>query len=280
MIIGQQNNRFLQRVNPELARAKADGGSSNDHPEIQRLMRQMVDMGIADDLKLWVHSGLVKERVSGADVFAEKGYDISGFENDGLQATTSEQPQLNDGLLFDGTNDWLNHGNDNSLRNLDDDVSWSIWFNAAGAGTNRTIFSKWFANNNERTWMLRLQANGTFSFWISSNGTLGSGSFGRWISIPSYDDSSWHYLTVNYLSANTPSCSMFVDGVDVSIDVISSHSGSIFRSSAEISMGTQSQTSASRQNFWNGNMDDWRIMKALTLSQHTEIYNGTKDNYI
>ena len=108
MIGSIANNRFLHRVNPEIKRALTDSGSSLEHPEIQQLMRQMVDLGIADNLKLWVHSGLVKTRTSGSDLFVSKAYDISGEENDGVQATEANQPKLvSDGMEFDGINDWI-----------------------------------------------------------------------------------------------------------------------------------------------------------------------------
>ena len=71
-----------------------------DHVEIQQLMRQMVDLGIADNLKLWVHSGLVKTRTSGSDLFVPKAYDISGEENDAATLAENQQPKLaSDGFL-------------------------------------------------------------------------------------------------------------------------------------------------------------------------------------
>ena len=87
-----------------------------DHVEIQQLMRQMVDLGIADNLKLWVHSGLVKTRTSGSDLFVPKAYDISGEENDAAQATNDNQPKLvSDGMEFDGSDDSLDAPNADTI---------------------------------------------------------------------------------------------------------------------------------------------------------------------
>ncbi len=100
------SNRFLSKTNPEYIRAVDDSGSVLNSPEINKLMMQMVDMDIAKNLKLWVHSGLVKTRASGGDLFVPKAYDISGEENDGVEATEENQPQLlTTGLKFD--NAWL-----------------------------------------------------------------------------------------------------------------------------------------------------------------------------
>jgi hypothetical protein len=174
----------------------------------------------------------------------------------------------------------MNHGNNDVLKNLDENVSWSIWFKPSGAGTNRTLFSKWYANSNDRAWLLRLQADGTFSFWISGTGALSSGAFGRWLSVESYDDGQWHFLTVSHNRLEIPRISFYVDGVASTIDVNTSYGGLIYRSNALVSLGAQSQSSASRLSFWNGNMDDFRILNTMTLAEHTSIYNATKDYYI
>lgn len=99
------NNRFLQRTNPQITRALNDGGSSLDHPEIQKLARQMVDLGIWSNLVFWIHEGLVKERVSGSDVFLPKAYDISDVFIDVAQTDTTKQLKLSNGFVFDGIND-------------------------------------------------------------------------------------------------------------------------------------------------------------------------------
>ena len=100
------NNRFLQLTNPSIKRALDDFGTSLEHPEIQRLARQMVDLGVWPNLKIWVHEGLVKQRTSGSDVFISKMYDISGRNNDASQTTDDNQPKLASGVLtFDGVND-------------------------------------------------------------------------------------------------------------------------------------------------------------------------------
>jgi len=76
------NNRFLQKVNPTIDRALVDGGSSLNHPEAQRLARQMVDLGIWESCNLWVHPGLMKTFTSGSDVLISNAYDLSGDERD------------------------------------------------------------------------------------------------------------------------------------------------------------------------------------------------------
>lgn len=101
----KSNNRFLQRVNPQITRGLADGGSSLNHSEIQTLARQMVDMGLWHNLIFWVHEGLVKERISGSNVFVPKIYDISDTPIDMQQTDTTKQVKLLNGFVFDGIND-------------------------------------------------------------------------------------------------------------------------------------------------------------------------------
>jgi hypothetical protein len=108
MILTTPNNRFLQRVNPQITRALADSGSSLNHSEIQKIGRQIADLGLWSNLKFWVHNGLVKTRDSGGVTYVTKGYDVSSDNLDVAQSTTTVQPKLNTyGFEFDGTNDML-----------------------------------------------------------------------------------------------------------------------------------------------------------------------------
>jgi len=146
------NNRFLKRVNPEIVRAKDDSGSSLEHPEIQQLMRQMVDLGIADNLKLWVHNGLVKTRTSGSDLYVPKAYDISGEENDAVQETEANQPELvSNGMEFDGSNDMMSPGSvfDPGTGPL----TIVVWIRIFTFSGYKQIFGNRNSTTNPRVWL-------------------------------------------------------------------------------------------------------------------------------
>lgn len=97
------NNRFLQRTNPIMTAAVADGGSIITNNNIQLAARQMVDMGIYSNLKLWVDPDLPKLRNSGGVDYIPKLYDLSGNANNPAQATEANQPKI-DGtyMMFNG----------------------------------------------------------------------------------------------------------------------------------------------------------------------------------
>ena len=156
------NNRFLQRVNPEIVRARTDAGTSlvSDHAVIQPLMRQMVDLGIADNLKVWVHSGLVDTRTSGSDLFIPKAYDISGEENDAVQATNDNQPKLvSDGMEFPASNYLLQTSYDNGTE-LSSPFTATLWINTLyTSATEAFIIRSWDAGSNNRCWAILVSSS-------------------------------------------------------------------------------------------------------------------------
>lgn len=183
------NNRFLQRVNPAIDRALADSGSSLDHPEIQRLARQMVDLGLWNDLVLWVHEGLIKERVSGSDVFASTGYDIGSLALDVTSVDSTSEPKvLSDHFLFDNVNDILR-------------------VTHADSSARKTIIM--YVNHTENSSSNRLFAiNGSFLFYfqsiINNKGILtydtGTGvTAGIWqTQSDSLQQNTWYHIAATY----------------------------------------------------------------------------------
>ena len=88
------NNRFLQRVNPEIRRALNETGAAAS-------MRQMVDLDIAKNLVGWWHRDNVDTRFASPDTFVTSALDSSGGTNNAAQTTEAKQPKLvSDGLEF------------------------------------------------------------------------------------------------------------------------------------------------------------------------------------
>lgn len=136
----KSNNRFLQRVNPQITRGLADSGSSLNHSEIHRLARQMVDLSLWGNLVFWVHEGLAKERVSGADVFCPKMYDISGNNLDPARTDTTQQPKFVNGFLEYENNRHLTTPFTRALTNM----TACAWVNTTVGTQNAHYFGRNF----------------------------------------------------------------------------------------------------------------------------------------
>ena len=119
MIGSIANNRFLQRVNPEILRALNETGAAAS-------MRQMVDLDIAKNLVGWWHRDNVNTRVSGSDTFVTSALDSSGGTNNATQATEANQPKLVSlGMDFDGSNDEIVIGN--TGISFSNEISICLW---------------------------------------------------------------------------------------------------------------------------------------------------------
>ena len=367
------NNRFLKRVNPEIVRAKDDSGSSLNHPDIQKLMRQMVDMKytipilesgwgssgygdyvffhnnhpdiyqfeeyknisvnttgnyvyvgrnyppngtfphilyvevpsnvgvtandvasfetylaansivikrcIADNLKLWVHNGLVKTRTSGSDLFVTKAYDISGEENDAVQATTSYQPKLvSDGMEFDGSDDYLEVNDDESLQITE--ITVAVWVKANNLIDNiPTVISKYDYGINERSWAIRLRRP-TGRFRVMLGAEDGNSISKQYEGETVVVDGTWHHLLFTF---KQDSLQLYADGqkeettinddLDYTVNNLNTANGVSTTIGAYLNSGA-------RDRILNGNVNDSRIFnKVLSASEISAIYNASKGFY-
>ena len=268
------NNRFLKRVNPEIVRAKDDSGSSLNHPEIQKLMRQMVDLGIADNLKLWVHNGLVKTRTSGSDLYVPKAYDISGEENDAVQATEAKQPKLvSDGMEFDGLNDRLTISDDASLQ-ITGAMTIMAWVYYIGGTTtsSQAIIGK-YGTGGYRGYLLFVNPDDGSKdarFIIASNSSTVRAVVSDENSLPF---NQWFLLTGVYV----PSTSL-----TVYINTTAYENTTSIPSSQYSNNGLPLDLSwfDSTGRYVKQNLNDIRIFNsALTSTQISAIFNATKGFY-
>ena len=366
------NNRFLKRVNPEIVRAKDDSGSSLNHPEIQKLMRQMVDMKytipilesgwgssgygdyvffhnnhpdiyqfeeyknisvnttgnyvyvgrnyppngtfphilyvevpsnvgvtandvasfetylaansivikrcIADNLKLWVHNGLVKTRTSGSDTFVPKAYDISGEENDAVQATEANQPKLvSDGMEFDEGSDFLNIGFlfHNELGGSAA-ISLSVWaLTYVLAGQNRNILGSRISSTLTSN-QLRFNSGGTMR--VHSRSSIND-SLISLDTTETYNTDQWYYFVVVWDFTNK-TIKLYVNtNKDIDASSIGYSSDTYTPSQADL-QDRIGNTPVSEINGMNGCINDFRIYnKALSASEISAIYNQTKSEY-
>jgi hypothetical protein len=277
MITTVSNNRFLQRVNPQITRALADSGSSLNHSEIQLLARNMVDLGLWGNLKLWVHSGLVKTRESGGNTFVSKAYDISGGNNDPAQTTEDNQPKLvSSYITYDGVNDYMLINDSASLR-LTSEGSLMLWINPS------TLTQDSFANFIAKSRRGTTATISYFIIWRQSGGYLqgyisdGTNFKDVQATLPNTANQYYHivftwdasYLRI-YQNAGTPTSA--------------SNSSSISAQSASdqnVCLGGNTfWTDSTNLAEFTGIQDDYRIFnKALSATEISAIYNITKSKY-
>jgi hypothetical protein len=272
------NNRFLQRVNPAINRALADSGSSLDHPEIQRLARQMVDLGIWGNLVFWAHEGLVKERVSGSDVFVPKAYDISRGIYDAQNSSTDQQPKLDSGFLFDGSNDRLLIADTDSLTFVsgtnDLPFSVTVWLRSNNPTQNTTPITKSTAINAGEWYC------GGFFRTIdnTSGGYIGKLRIGAF-NVPN-TAGDWYMLTFTYDGSKTnDGFNIYENDVNINSRFTNSSSGTYNQMRNTTTQGFVA--SRGTGNYINGTLSDIRVFrdKELSLSEIDAIFQETKAKY-
>ena len=258
------NNRFLQRVNPEITRARTDAGASlvSDHAVIQPLMRNMVDLGIADNLKLWAHSALVDTRTSGSDLFIPKAYDISGEENDAVQATPANQPKLvSNGMEFPAANYSLPTSYNNGTE-LSSPFTVTLWINTVYTSeTGAHMVRAWGAATDDRCWALLVALSRLQMFWSNNGSTIGLALDSTTIS-----EVGWTHIALTY---NNSRFFPYVNGVPLDdFNVGTLHNPG---TNAPFEIGTLR---------YEGFLNDVRFLNTpISSAQVATIYNATKGYY-
>lgn len=277
------NNRFLQRTNPQIDRAIADGGSSLDHPEIQKLARQMVDLGIWGNLMIWANSRLVKERISGSDTYVTKVYDISGNNKDYEQATDSYQPLLtNNSFAFnDGRKGLIGQNHAGGLAQLT--VTFWLKLNTvANGGTNASTImllaskaadgATSVANLDWSVYYDRRTANQNLVFVVARDGTVSSSVA---INVPiNIGANTWRMITCTW----NPSTSViiYINGSQIAINT-TSIIATMSNKTINLNIGGVANTN---ERTLDGEIEDIRIFNAaLTASQINAIFQQTRGKY-
>jgi hypothetical protein len=263
-------NRFLSKTNPQFIRGLADSGSVLDSPEINKLAAQMVDLGIWDDLKLWVHSGLIKERVSGSDIFVPKMYDISDTPTDSQQTTQNSQPKLVNGVVkFDAVDDFFDAGN--AFDPGTGEITIQLWIKVTQTGNwatisiNRTIITNRNGTANPRVW-LAYTATGNGNGFVSrilDSSSGGSMNFGSFLL-----SNVWYNVVVTRSGTTLIG---YINGVLLSTNTAGAGS---------VTSGDNWRIMNRGADYQNGELNDLRLYnKALTATQIDAIFQATKSKY-
>lgn len=264
------NNRFLQRTNPQITRALNDGGSSLDHPEIQKLARQMVDLGIWGNLTMWMHDALVNRRQSGIDYFATKLYNIQTTNIVASQASTNLQPQLDTlGIKFDGSNDYMTVPHSNGINNFTqaNNYTISVYINNTIL-KDEVVIEKWGAPaaTTPIPYAIRLATNGN----VIALAYNGSSSNSCSVSMP---QNVWHMISCVF-SWSTNTLKVYRNGVLISSCTLNL-SGTV-GNSYPVNIGNRYNLTG----YYDGQLNDLRIYNIeLTASQIDAIFQETRGKY-
>jgi hypothetical protein len=271
------NNRFLSKTNPQIRRSLNDGGELIDNQEIQKYARHMVDLGIWDQLVLWVHEDLVKTSLSGSFEVVEDIYDISGNLNDATQSTLNNRPKLLDGLSFDGINDNLNITDTNSLTFISgsNDLPFSVNYyikrnSGTGSGINKASglsAGEWYA---------------TITFFRTVDNTnaayIGKNATGVSTQPPTNDE--WYMYTFTYSGGKSnTSFKIYRNGSNITSEYANSSAGTYSQMRNTTQVGNIGSRGTAQ--YLSGSLSDIRVFrnKELTQSEITSLWNITKLKY-
>ena len=133
---------------------------------------------------------------------------------------------------FDGSNDYVDCGNDSSLQ-ITQNISISAWFKIDNSSSNTyfNIISKWISGN--AAWSSYVtKSTGILSFWISTNGSSQS----QIHSTTNVNDGNWHHFIGTNDGTNTK---LYIDG---NLETTGT-GGTIYNSTQNVLIGKTNQNS-------------------------------------
>lgn len=166
---------------------------------------------------------------------------------------------------FDGTDDYINCGNDTSLQ-ITGDLTLSSWFNSSySGGDNQRIISK--DDNVNRCYMTQLDGSGNANFYIwSGNSGKAAVSTGT-----DYRDGNWHHI-VGVFDPNASAAqrlAIYIDGVNVGYGNTSVTT--IDNDTVDLEIGRKQDNTL----FFNGDLSNAQVFNtALSSTEVATLYNS------
>ena len=198
--------------------------------------------------------------------------DSSGNGNDGtIYGATWVDGKYGKALSFDGVNDYVDCGNDDSLSWGSADYSICAWVKRAGDfGYVNVIVGKHVGWGDYRGWYLRfgipggtnkLEFNNNYDSSWNGNGVVKSDE--------EYTDQNWHYIC-GVLDGGNNKVRLYVDAIEIENDAGSNTYD--INNSASLWIGAKSNGE-----YFNGIIDEVRIYnRALTANEIKELYEHHK----
>jgi hypothetical protein len=168
--------------------------------------------------------------------------------------------QIDGALSFDGVDDYVNCGNDNSLA-ITNNLTIAAWVKRTGAGSsNEIIVSKY--NGGQHSYRLFFHSTDVVRWWLSKDG--GTNNRAYLDSTITITDTNWHFIAATFESGTLK---IYIDGVDKTGSGEGNIS-SIFESTEPLFIGQENSSS-----YFNGLIDDVRIYdRALSAEEVMAIY--------
>jgi hypothetical protein len=167
---------------------------------------------------------------------------------------------ISGGLDFDGSNDYVNCGNNSSL-NITSNITVAAWVKTRDCGDNE---HNPYVIKGDRTYALQQGWDNYIQFVIYD---------GAWYSARYLVNSSfnnvWHHLAGTY---NGSQVKLYVDGV---LRMTTNHTGAIGSGAYNVQLGKCAEVT---DRLYNGVLDDVRIYnRALSATEITQLYQWSGD---
>ena len=191
-------------------------------------------------------------------------YDESDHDNDGTLTTMDPATdwingKFNNGLSFDGSNDYVDLGDSSILQ--PDTLTVSLWFKtSADTATTQRLIRK-----RLHGYFIHLNSSEQIGGSVSEDSTHAA-SVGT---TESYNDGIWHHVAMTYENGILE---LFVDGVSKGTDDAEGSGGGLYTEAGGIALGRDGNYSAY---YFNGQMDEVKIYNYVLTSNQIQVdYNN------
>ncbi|MEA2097706.1 MAG: LamG domain-containing protein, partial [Patescibacteria group bacterium] len=202
--------------------------------------------------------------------------DNSAYENHGTSGNagsfaTDRMGQSDEAMSFNGTNDYVDCGNDASLSQTSI-ISMFGWVNGGGNQVAKTFIGQWDIGINQRSFSIRTQSD-KLEVLLSDDGAYNSEHKKLYRSSIVVFDDLWHYVGFTF---NAGTLKLYVDGVEdtnptkIYDDAITT----LHDSTADLNIGCALNNNVPT-NYFNGSMSDVRIYnRALSEGEVGRLYES------
>jgi len=200
-------------------------------------------------------------------------HDLSQSHNNGtISGATRTVDQYGQYLSFDGTNDYVDCGNDTSINIGTGDFSISAWVKYSVKG--HMIAGKYCDNTNPGYWLSNTQA--TWENQLAIRVSDAGGSYCDRATTSLYNDNNWHHV-VGVVDRDVNPILIYIDGVAVAttgVGDLSTETGDLGTGAFQIGGNTHTD------DYFSGSIDDVRIFsRALTAQEIIDLFENTRGKY-
>jgi len=201
--------------------------------------------------------------------------DLSPNGNNG---TLTNGPTFSSGnggsIVFDGTNDYVNCGNDSSL-NISGNLTFDFWFNADSITGAPALATNWHMPSNQRKFQFCVYSSSGYRllYYSSQTGTAYSSMV---TPAGSISLNTWHLASFQYNQVTTERI-VYVDGVFSASDV-STYTSLYSGAELDTFIGTSPDDSGGR--YFDGKIASVKIYnRALSTKEISQNFNAQRHRF-